>query len=771
MNVNIIIPIYNAFDFVKKCIETVIEHTDLTKHKLLLINDSSTDERILHLLNSFIEENHSLNITLISNKVNQGFVQTVNIGIQHSQQDVILLNSDTEVTRNWILKMQNCAYSKPAIATVTPLSNNATLASVPDFMSENVLPPHLNIEKYAEIVEKCSMNLFPEIPTANGFCMYIKREAIDNVGLFDEKTFGKGYGEENDFSYRCLQTGYRHLLCDNTYIYHKGTQSFSQEKTELINSHLHILKERYPLCVENTESFVQQNPNSDIQTNIRYAVDSYFKKNVLIVIHDFKEAEEKNIGGTTLHVHDLIKNMQEEFNFHVLYYSDDDFKYHVTSFLSSGKTTTTIGTYSQFTALNLYNDAFNKDIEILIAALRIDLIHVHHLKYMYLDIFKVAEKKSVPIIYTLHDFYSICPSVKLFNDRTFLCNYSRTAGCGSCILKTFNLNVNFIPLWRKEFHENLRIAKKIIVPSYSTRELFLEVYKDLTIEVVEHGYDKIDKKSNDNNPSKKGCRKFNIAFIGDISEEKGLKYLKGLISEAKNTDIIIHLFGKAEDKRYNKSKQNYSYHGKYLQKDLPNLLFENDIRLICLMSMWPETYSYTLSESLISEIPVLTFNLGAIAERVKAIDAGWVLPIDSTANDIFKLALAIKSDLSGEYKQKTEKIRHFLENMKSLKDMADEYSEIYNKTISSFPISDDGIDCTQLKLEFYQKRKKLHPSNLKLMEEKKEYNRVKRIIKSSIPFNQAFKEVQNYRNAYMNSKCRNRILFKFIWYRVLRVHI
>ena len=49
------------------------------------------------------------------------------------------------------------------------------------------------------------MNLFPDIPTAHGFCMYIKREAIDDLGLFDEETFGKGYGEENDFSYRCLQ--------------------------------------------------------------------------------------------------------------------------------------------------------------------------------------------------------------------------------------------------------------------------------------------------------------------------------------------------------------------------------------------------------------------------------------------------------------------------------------------------------------------------------------------------------------------------------------
>ena len=70
MDIDIIIPIYNAFDFVKKCIETVIEHTDLTQHTLLLVNDKSTDERILPLLNSFIKENQSLNIILIDNKDN-----------------------------------------------------------------------------------------------------------------------------------------------------------------------------------------------------------------------------------------------------------------------------------------------------------------------------------------------------------------------------------------------------------------------------------------------------------------------------------------------------------------------------------------------------------------------------------------------------------------------------------------------------------------------------------------------------------------------------
>lgn len=771
MDVDIVVPIYNAFDFVKKCIETVVEYTDLTKHTLLLINDKSTDKRILPLLNSFIENNKALNIKLIDNKENRGFVGTVNIGMQYSQHDVILLNSDTEVTKNWLLKIQNCAYSKSAVATVTPLSNNATLASVPDFLSENVLPPNITVDEYAEIVEKCSMNLFPEIPTAHGFCMYIKREAIDDIGFFDEKTFGKGYGEENDFSYRCLQGGYRHLLCDNTYIYHKGSQSFSQEKNELINSHLQILKEKYPSCFANTESFVQQNPILEIQQNVRYGVELYSKKNILIIIHEFKTIKEKNIGGTTLHIYDLIENMRDEFNFHIVYYSIDEFKYYVSSYFSSDKITNILSqTYSPYTTLNLYNDAFKKDIEKLLSVLRIDLIHIHHLKNMYLDIFQVAEEKNIPIIYTLHDFYSLCPSIKLFNKETFLCDYTNSKGCSSCISQNFRQNVNFIPLWRKEFYKSLQIAQKIIVPSFSTKKIILNIYKDIEIDVIGHGYDKIDKKKDYNYSNKKIQKRFNIAFIGGILEEKGLKYLEGVILEAQKSDITIHLFGMAGNKRYNISTRNYIFHGPYMQKDLPNLLLENDIKLICLMSMWPETYSYTLSESLISEIPVITFDLGAIAERVKAIDAGWILPINSTSKDIFKLIRAIKSDHSEEYKKKIENIKHYLKGMKSTKDMANEYADLYNKLISRFPISHLDPNEIQSKLEFYKKSRELHPLKIKQMMEEKEYKLVKNNIKNPISLKQAFKEVQDYRNTYTDSKWRNKILLKFIWYRFLYIN-
>ena len=87
--VDIIVPIYNAYKAVEECINSIIKHTDLTKNRLILINDKSTDENILGLLNSFKNLYASLNIFVLDNDIYLGFVGTVNKGMEYSDSDVI----------------------------------------------------------------------------------------------------------------------------------------------------------------------------------------------------------------------------------------------------------------------------------------------------------------------------------------------------------------------------------------------------------------------------------------------------------------------------------------------------------------------------------------------------------------------------------------------------------------------------------------------------------------------------------------------------------
>ena len=169
---DIVIPVYNAYDDLVVCVDSILRHTDMTKHRLILVNEASPDERIMPYLKSLECES----IIVSENLCNSGFSATVNHGIEISgANDVLLLNSDTIVTANWIEKIMYCAYSDAGIATVTPLSNNATLCSIPDFLMENTIPQGYTLDEYAALVENTSMKRYYRIPVAHGFCMFIKR--------------------------------------------------------------------------------------------------------------------------------------------------------------------------------------------------------------------------------------------------------------------------------------------------------------------------------------------------------------------------------------------------------------------------------------------------------------------------------------------------------------------------------------------------------------------------------------------------------------------
>ena len=145
---DVIVPIYNALDALNECLESVVKNTDLSICGLILINDCSTDENIDKYLKDFEKKHKDKNVTILENEVNLGFVGTVNRGMEYSKNDVLLLNSDTVVGKDWLKKIQKCAYSMEKVATVTPLSNNATLVSVPDGLQRNELPTNIDIDEY-----------------------------------------------------------------------------------------------------------------------------------------------------------------------------------------------------------------------------------------------------------------------------------------------------------------------------------------------------------------------------------------------------------------------------------------------------------------------------------------------------------------------------------------------------------------------------------------------------------------------------------------------
>lgn len=221
--IDIIVCIHNSLELVKKCLFSIISNTT-NPYRFIIVNDGSDSETSAWLYNF---SKLKPNTILINNSKAQGYVKAANIGIKLATSSfVILVNSDTEVTWNWALKMVHCARSKDFVGAVGPFSNQATSQSI-----------DINSEIYSDYY--FTNPIYPSLGFLNGFCFAMTRRAIVEVGLFDEDTFSPGYGEENDWCIRARALGFHMLVADDVFVAHRGSSSYGSERARELEKIAH----------------------------------------------------------------------------------------------------------------------------------------------------------------------------------------------------------------------------------------------------------------------------------------------------------------------------------------------------------------------------------------------------------------------------------------------------------------------------------------------------------------------------------------------------
>ena len=234
LSVDIIVCVHNALDDVRNCLDSVTRNTTCS-HQLIIVNDGS-DKETTEYLNDY-SEHHNF-IKLIHNTTAKGYTFAANQGLRTSTNSdfTILLNSDTIVGTNWIEGLVECACSSDKIGAVGPLSNCASWQSVPDIFDENndwkvnEIPFNLSVDEVNEVLHSNPTKVYPLVGFLNGFCMMIKRDCLEEVGIFDEEVFGAGYGEENDFCLRARDKNWHLAIADSVYVYHAQSKSYSTER-------------------------------------------------------------------------------------------------------------------------------------------------------------------------------------------------------------------------------------------------------------------------------------------------------------------------------------------------------------------------------------------------------------------------------------------------------------------------------------------------------------------------------------------------------------
>jgi len=231
---DIVLPVFNGLPYLKDCITSILKYSNDYAYHLWIVDDCS-DNFTRRFLEKQSEE-HS-QISLHRNPENLGFLRSCNIGIsQGSAPYVVLINSDVIVTPGWLTRLIQCAESDSQIASVNPFTNHASNINIP-------LAPGANFYSMDWLLAQRSPRNYPDVVTGVAFCILLRRLALEEVGLFDE-VYGRGYCEDSDLCMRLVAKGYRTVVADNVYVYHKRAASFT-DRDERYNHNRKIFDARW----------------------------------------------------------------------------------------------------------------------------------------------------------------------------------------------------------------------------------------------------------------------------------------------------------------------------------------------------------------------------------------------------------------------------------------------------------------------------------------------------------------------------------------------
>ena len=219
---SIILLTYNNFHYTKDCIESIRRYTEKDSYEIIVVDNASTDET-----KDWLKEQEDIKMLL--KQENVGFPKGCNLGISlaEKENDILLLNNDTIVTKNWLSNLQKCLHSKKDIGAVGAISNH-------DANLQGASFTYQDFEKMQELAAKNNQsdpNKWEEKACLIGYCMLIKREVINKLQGLDEE-YSPGYIEDNDLSLQIISLGYRLMLCHDAFIHHYLGTAFRKDKTQ-----------------------------------------------------------------------------------------------------------------------------------------------------------------------------------------------------------------------------------------------------------------------------------------------------------------------------------------------------------------------------------------------------------------------------------------------------------------------------------------------------------------------------------------------------------
>ena len=614
----VIIPVYKGYGETLRAIHAVLATTQATIFALHVINDVTPDEALDAKLADLAGRGL---FSYGRNEANLGFVKTCNRALRlFADRNVVLLNADAKVSGDWLDRMVAHATRDPNIATITPLSNNATICSYPTMNGNNLVEPGMDAAALDRIAATCNAGRASDVPTGVGFCFYMSRASRDAIGILDEETFKRGYGEENDFCLRAAKAGFRNVLAEDIFVYHAGEVSFSSFVAAEYGPAQKALLRKHP----DYPTRIRRHLDADPARFGRMRLDLYRlaraaeRDSIVFVSHSLA-------GGIPTHLAHLEDRLRMEGTDVVHIRVGVGTRWGVE--IVSGSS----GPYCP----NLLPIAFNQFeslLEEFLGWLQPRAFHFHSLVGFDWNattgLMNLVRKTERPYFFTLHDYSIVCHRNDLVLTNGRYCGLPDVTQCRACVATDRSYPEAIDPAVRRAtFDIFLQGAARVFAPSDDIKTRLQAAGISFNIVVRPHEDTAPIVRTAAGETPLPGAA-IEIVTIGAIGEHKGASLILDLARDAEARALPLHfnIVGYSSETEALLAL-GVNETGRYAN-DAEAAALIDTIRpaIIFLPSIWPETFCYALSMAFRLGIPPVVFDIGAPAARIAKAGFGFVLP-------------------------------------------------------------------------------------------------------------------------------------------------
>lgn len=318
--IDFIIVTKNQIHYTRQCIESIFAHVRCPFH-LILIDNASTDGTRQYYEDLKKRASGSVQVTVVFNESNVGYVLGVNQGLRLSKSPyVVLSNNDVVVYPDAVEELIRVADSKPGFGLINPNSNE------------------FGFPKYDEKKLTKLKGAYRERCHISGFFVLIKRAVIEKIGEYDS-IYSPGYFEEMDYSERAKRAGFLPMVACGAYVHHYGSRSFMpKEKQDAWNKNQLVFDKRWGgtkwfayvgdwRTIKNEEKrkqiieklvLIAREHSAMIYLFLPFGTKKYFKN-----IHDGFRFVETLPGLTSILLNIKLRRAKKKKPISVIYASDD----------------------------------------------------------------------------------------------------------------------------------------------------------------------------------------------------------------------------------------------------------------------------------------------------------------------------------------------------------------------------------------------------------------------------------------------------------------